>query len=485
MSVIVETKYGKVRGICAKNGYVWKGIPYAAPPIGKNRFKAPQDPEPWQGVYEAQSFRPICPQFLPLEKEQQSEDCLYLNVFSPSTIGRKPVMVFIHGGAFILGSGSQSLYDCQNIASKGIVAVTLNYRLGAFGMFNFSFIDESFATNIALQDQTKALQWVYENIDSFGGDPEDITLFGQSAGAISVTCLLNTPSAMPYIKKAIISSSFPDMINSHQRSLEIAKDFLKFADIEEKDAKERLLSITAEELNNHTKAFTKNCRRKNGLDLMMPYVDKDFLPEKPLASVKKGNACYVPLLIGVTKSEVDILFRLKNFSGMATEEMEHLLEDEKKVKEELLAAYNLPQKKAYPLIGRDWLIRIPSEWYAKNHGLYAPVWMYRFDYENLFLKLTGMHSVHALDLLFIFNNFDNIIGRVLFSLTPVRLKAMQLANRMQDDIVTFIKSGKAPWRQFDDDYTTNVYDADGDRLETDAEDAIRRIWQKTEIYKKI
>ncbi len=485
MSVVVETKYGKVRGICAKSGYVWKGIPYAAPPVGDNRFKAPQELAPWQGVYDATKFRSVCPQFLPLEKEPQSEDCLYLNVFSPSTVGRKPVVFFIHGGAFILGSGSQSLYDCQNIASKGVVAVTMNYRLGAFGMFNFSFADKSFASNIALRDQLKALQWVYENIAGFGGDPDNITIFGQSAGAISVTCLLNVPSAQPYIKKAIMSSSFPDIINSRQRSLEIAQDFLKFVGIEEKVAKEGLLSITADELNRHTKAFAKNCRRKNGLDLLMPYVDGEFLPEKPLESVKNGNAHYVPLLVGVTKNEIDILFRLKTFSGMATEEMEYLLEDEKKVKEELLSAYDLPQKKAYPLIGRDWLIRIPSEWYARSHCMRAPVWMYRFDYENLFLKLTGMHSVHALDLLFIFNNFNNIIGRMLFSLTPIRTKAMQLTERMQHDIVEFLKSGTAPWQQFDDNYTTKVYDADGDRLETDAEDAIRKIWQKTEIYKKI
>ncbi len=485
MSVVVQTKYGKVRGVCTKDGYVWRGIPYAAPPVGKNRFKAPQDPQGWQGVYDAQRFRAICPQFIPLEKEVQSEDCLHLNIYSDSTIGRKPVMVFIHGGAFILGSGSQSIYDCQNIAAKGVVAVTLNYRLGVFGMLNFSFIDESFASNIALRDQIKALEWVYENIANFGGDPEDITICGQSAGAISVTCLLNAPAAQPYIKKAIICSSFPDMINSKQRSVEIAKDFLKFIGIEEKDAPKRLLSITVDELNMHAKAFTKNCRRKNGLDLLMPCVDGMVLPKKPLASVRDGSAHYVPLLIGVTKSEVDILFRLKYSNTMANDEMEYLLEDEKQVKEELLAAYNLPPKKAYPLIGRDWLIRIPSEWYANSHSKKAPVWMYRFDYENLFLKLTGMNAVHALDLLFIFKNFDNRIGRLLFCMTPRKAKAMALADRMQDAVVDFIKSGKAPWQQFDEKFATKVFDADGDKLEYDDEDAVRKVWLKTEIYKRI
>ncbi|MDD4316367.1 MAG: carboxylesterase family protein, partial [Clostridia bacterium] len=404
----------------------------------------------------------------------------------PSTIGRRPVMVFIHGGAFITGSGSQYIYDGQNFADKGVVVVTFNYRMGALGMFNFSFIDKDFAANLALRDQLMALEWVYENIEGFGGNAEDITVCGQSAGAISLTCLLSVPEAKPYIKKAIVISSFPDIINSREQSINIAEDFLKFIGIEEPRAKEKLLAMDAAELTEHTKAFTKNCRRKNGLDLLMPCVDGEFLPEKPLTAVKNGNAHYVPLLIGVTKSEVDILFRLKGFKSMATKELECLLEEEHQIKEELLAAYGeLPAERAYPLIGRDWLIRIPSEWYAKSHSQRATVWMYRFDYENLFLKLTGMHSVHALDLLFAFKNFDNIIGRVLFSLTPVRAKAMELADRLQEDIINFIKTGSSPWQPFDGGYAVKVYDAAGDRLETDEKDAVREIWQKTEIYKKI
>lgn len=484
--IIVDTLYGKVAGYLCDGIYVWKGIPYAKAPKGELRFNAPQQPERFKGVYNATKFKPVCPQMIRFQKEKENENCLNLNVYSPSITVKKPVMLFLHGGAFIAGSGSQYLYNGTNIAQKDVVVVTINYRLGALGMFNFSFLDEKFVTNIALRDQLAALEWVYDNISAFGGDREDITVCGQSAGAISVICLLNIPSAKKYIKKAVAISPLPDILNSKERSIEIAKGFLKWLNIEESKAKECLMNISTRELNKLARAYTKTYERKNGLDVLMPVIDGQLLPERPLSSVKNGNSNYIPLLIGITKNEVDIVFKLKNYKDMAQNELSYFFDDEKEIEEEIVKAYGEKDfMKIYPIIGRDWLVKIPSEWYAEFHTDHADVWLYRFDYENLFLKLTGLHTAHTLDLIFAFKNFDNMVGKLLFSLTPFRRKAYELADRLGDDLVNFIKSGKAPWERFNNGNAVKIYNKDGDNIETAEKDSIRQIWQKTNLYKNI
>jgi para-nitrobenzyl esterase len=205
----IETQYGKVLGTDLGAVLAWKGIPYARPPVGKLRFCPPQPPEPWAGTRDATAFGPIAPQ-LPfllangtLEvnmPESQDEDCLYLNIWAPQPETRKrPVMVWLHGGSFLNGSGSQSDYDGANFAEQGdLILVTLNYRLGVLGFLYLEELMGETATssgNYGLLDQIAALRWVHENIPAFGGDPDNVTLFGESAGAISIALLLAMPEA--------------------------------------------------------------------------------------------------------------------------------------------------------------------------------------------------------------------------------------------------------------------------------------------------
>lgn len=484
--VIVQTNYGKMQGLKNNNVFVWKGIPYAKAPKGNLRFKAPHPPNVFKGIYYATKFKPICPQMIRFEKEVENENCLNLNIYSSSITSKKPVMVFLHGGAFIAGSGSQYLYDGVNLAKKDIVVVTINYRLGALGMLNFSFLDEEFASNLALRDQLAAIEWIYQNISAFGGNAEDITVCGQSAGAISVICLLNMPCAKKFIKKAIAISPLPDILNSKERSVEIAKGFLRSQNIEESKAKKWLVNIKAEKLNELARAYTKSFKRKNGLDILMPVIDGDLIPQRPLLSVKDGHSHYIPLMIGITKNEVDIIFKLKNYKDMAENELYYLMDEEKDIREKLIKAYGEKNiEKHYAEICRDWLVRIPSEWYAIFHSQNADVWLYRFDYENLFLKLTGLHTVHTLDLIFAFKNFDNIIGKLLFSLTPFRKRAFALAERLQNDIVGFVKNGYASWDCFHKINSVKVYNSNGDKIETCEDDKVREIWKKTKFYNNI
>jgi para-nitrobenzyl esterase len=199
--LIVETRYGKVQGYEQGSISVWKVIPFAQPPTGERRFRAPQPPESWTGVREATMFSPMAPQVpevgasmvgaigaeRSVDVRPMSEDCLYLNIWSPGADQQmRPVMVWIHGGAFTLGSASDPWYDGTSFAVRhNIVVVSLNYRLGILGFVSLKDLDGAEATytaNCGLLDQIAALQWVRENIAAFGGDPDQVTVMGESAG---------------------------------------------------------------------------------------------------------------------------------------------------------------------------------------------------------------------------------------------------------------------------------------------------------------
>ena len=215
MSAIAQTTAGQIEGTEENGLCVFRGIPFAAPPIGDLRFKAPRPVEPWNGGREARTFGPISLQapnemldalLPPADPPQpQSKDCLYLNVWTPGLDdASRPVMVWIHGGAFTIGSGSEEYYNGANLASRGdVVIVTINYRLGALGFLNLPALGE---TNFGMRDQVAALKWVQANIANFGGDPNNVTIFGESAGGMSVASLMASPEAAGLFQKAIPQS---------------------------------------------------------------------------------------------------------------------------------------------------------------------------------------------------------------------------------------------------------------------------------------
>ena len=232
MSTIIEVHSGKVQGykesFNGTEGFMLRGIPYAADTSGQNRWKAPQDPIPWTDTFDAKFFGPQCPQFrmgeggfrgaiadaygveMPIEETPvESEDCLRLNIFSPNvnSYEKRPVMVWIHGGALRYGSGDPYLPD--GILKKGHVLVTINYRLGELGFLAHPTLndsDEKLKTNFGLLDQIKALEWVQQNIEKFGGDSSNVTIFGESAGGLSVAALLVSPLSKGLFQKAIVQS---------------------------------------------------------------------------------------------------------------------------------------------------------------------------------------------------------------------------------------------------------------------------------------
>ncbi|WP_372732141.1 carboxylesterase/lipase family protein [Novosphingobium sp.] len=214
---VATTEYGKVAGASEQSVDVFRGIPFAAPPVGANRWRAPQPPAKWKGLRNATSFGPDCMQIqfpgdqAPL-RTTPSEDCLYLNLWKPAAAkagAKLPVLVWIYGGAFMFGGTSPEIYDGKAFAKEGVIFVSLNYRVGRFGFFSHPALTAEAGKpvgNFAMQDQVAALQWVRNNISRFGGDPARVTVMGESAGGTAVVNLLTMPSARGLLSGAIVMS---------------------------------------------------------------------------------------------------------------------------------------------------------------------------------------------------------------------------------------------------------------------------------------
>jgi para-nitrobenzyl esterase len=297
----VRLDTGLVTGMPGKSDgvRVFKGIPYAAPPVGELRWRAPQPVDRWEGVRQAEAFGPICMQAQSTAQPvSMSEDCLYLNVFTAATRAgeKRPVMVWLHPGGYTSGSGSQPAYDGDSFARKGVVIVTINYRLGALGFFSHPELTRESsgrgAANQAFLDQVAALEWVKHNIAGFGGDPGNVTVFGNSAGATSLSNLVASPRAKGLFKRAISQSGawLGLAINPVRRLDEAEAAGVKTA--------ETLQAASLAEL--RTKPATEILRASRAVG---PVVDGAFLPKDPAELYARGEQNKVAIIAGSNKDE--------------------------------------------------------------------------------------------------------------------------------------------------------------------------------------
>lgn len=296
--LIVDTPAGHVRGVGrADGGVLFAGIPFAAAPVGRNRFRPPQPPLGWTGVRDAFGFASP-----PLQRGLMDgdEDCLYLNVWTPAPHGRRPVIVWIYGGGFEMGSASPPMTDAAALSRRAdAVVVAANYRVGAFG-----FLHAPGASNLGLQDQVAALRWVREAVGAFGGDPHNVTVVGESAGAFCIGSLLGSPAAAAGLfDKAILQSGSTSRVFSSETGTAIANDLfakLGVANIDElrEVPGERILDVQMTVIDTDLGRRNLPGGRSWGVVL-----DGSMLPEDPQTVVERGGAAHIPLLVTTTKEE--------------------------------------------------------------------------------------------------------------------------------------------------------------------------------------
>jgi para-nitrobenzyl esterase len=289
---------GQLRGAALPHGAVFKGIPFAAPPVGDLRWREPQPVKPWTGVRDATMFSPRCVQ----SGADVSEDCLYLNVWTPEwpSKSRKPVMLWIHGGGNFAGSGSEANFDGESLAKRGVVLVSANYRLGAFGFFAHPELTAESphhaSGNYGLMDQVAAMKWVRDNVARFGGDPRNVTIFGESAGGLDINVLMTSPLAKGLYARLIGESgpvvAPPSLAEGEKKGLNVAA-ILKAGSIQ------ALRAISAQDLQKAT---------GQGLQFLGPLlgvvVDGWVVPRPPFQVFEAGQEHRIDLLLGSNAREL-------------------------------------------------------------------------------------------------------------------------------------------------------------------------------------
>lgn len=462
-AVPVATQQGLVSG-AAEPGLAacsYLGIPYAAPPRGELRWHAPLPAAARSGLYEAKSFGPSCLQdesFTGGGKSRSfSEDCLTLNIWRPAKAGVFPVMVWIHGGGYTQGAGSYEMYHGARLAAgREVVVVTLNYRLGVFGFLALPELAHedphgSFG-NYGLADQIAALQWVRANISGFGGDPENLTIFGESAGGVSVCNLLASPPARGLFHRAVIESGACDMAQSREKGFEQGLRLARSLGCSEEHALACLRAKRAEEL----------IRLKDIGFNAAAHVDGYLLPDLPLQVIKSGEFNRVPVLVGSNKDEGNLMLILMPGAPVATRSLvtRTLRQALGPRADEILALYSFAD---YPrpisLVGAVFADGFGSRAFAAAEALapHTAVYVYRFDWDDeRWGKRLG--AFHGLEIPLVFGNLKLHAGS-----SPLRLvltkkaaaKAEPLSEQMMSYWTNFAKTGDPNgsdlplWPQYD------------------------------------
>lgn len=320
---VVTTTSGKIEGILKDGIYIFRGVPYASPPVGEKRWLPPEPVKPWVGIQETKKVGNVAPQNLtdvgPLQnkellaQEVHSEDCLFLNIWSPGLDNKKrPVMFWIHGGGFSTGAGSRINYHGEKLARRGdVVVVTINYRLGALGFLNLNEITSGkipSTGNEGLLDQITALKWVRDNISSVGGDPDNVTIFGESAGSMSVATLLSLPLASGLFHKAICESGGASSVHTTNKAKAIAGLLLETLGLNSDDI-EGIRAVPFQKLMAAQATLPQKISRA-GIGAAMsfqPVLDGKIMPDMPLKSIAGGSAKSIPILVGSNMDEWALL----------------------------------------------------------------------------------------------------------------------------------------------------------------------------------
>jgi para-nitrobenzyl esterase len=323
MSNIIETKCGKIKGVDEDGYIIYKGVPYAEPPVGNLRWKPPVKKEAWEGILEANDWKNECIQppnnNPPYGKEfysnpeydrPMSEDCLYLHIWTPNEPGKYPVAVWFHGGAFIVGYSSEQEFDGAEYARRGVIFVSVEYRCNIFGFLCHPWLTSESPNhtsgNYGILDQLCALEWIKENIGAFGGNPDNITIFGQSAGAMSVQTIVSSPLSKGLVSKAILQSggSYKEGLHTDlpmQKAEEygvILTEMLNVKSLEE------LRAVKAEKLLEIFPEFSEKAVGPQGALFLIPVIDGQLLTKGYYQAMDDGDLMDIPYIVGSTKDDI-------------------------------------------------------------------------------------------------------------------------------------------------------------------------------------
>ncbi|WP_405160595.1 carboxylesterase/lipase family protein [Nocardia sp. NBC_01499] len=490
-STDIQTADGVVRGRRGRRVLRWRSLPYAAAPVGDLRFRAPRPVTPWTGVRESTEFGFAAMQHRagarigPRRYQPTNEDSLTLNVTAPVTPSDKPrpVLVFIHGGGYLTGTSALALYSGGRLAVRGdAVLVSLNYRLGAFGYVDFgefSTPDHVFESNLGLRDQVAALEWVRTNIAAFGGDPGNVTIFGESAGAHAVLSLLATPTAKGLFHQAISQSPPADWAMTPDDARLFARRCVERLGTTPDRAAEALRTASANDIRRAVdRTSNRTLRERRGLFPIAPVVDGVLLPQAPIDAIIDGNAHRVPLIIGTNRDEGTLFAKFADSLPTTPERLRAALGDDD-AESRIAAAYpGYPDAKAAVRAGGDFVFWRPSVRVMAGHSRHAPTYAYRYDFAPRALRLAGIGATHATDLIPAFGGADTPFGRAITAAGGHR-GLQSVSNQFQDNWLAFARTG-APlpsWPTYTESRRTTLIIDSPTRLEHDPDKAKRLAWQ--------
>nr|WP_179722907.1 carboxylesterase family protein [Saccharopolyspora hordei] len=478
MDLVVRTESGAVRGAAAGGVSVFKGIPYAASLDGPRRFQAPQAPEPWEGVRDALEFSASVPQpgimpDLPSAwNPGDSTESLTLNVWTPDLGGGLPVLVWIHGGAFL--GGTSASFDASTLAQGGAVVVTVNYRVGYEG---FGWVQDA-PNNRGILDQLAALRWVQDNIARFGGDPGNVTIFGESAGATSVVTLV-AGSARHGLFRRGISQSLGSLFVAENEFRTCGE--LILGELGVAPTAEALGAVPPETLHGaQTAVMAEMSRNRAAWTNSTPYAvvhDGEVLDDVPWAVLRGGSGKDVDLICGYNTDEAR-LFTLqlpgeaRDLAGLAQG-----LRLDPSVVEQYRAAYpDEPDHELYAVLLSDQLFRMPSLWTAEAQASAGGrSYLYEFAWRTPAMD-GALRACHGLDLPFTFGVHDDALGTMMLG-DPVPESFATLSAELRASWISFAASGDPGWPQYSAaDRRARVWDVPS-TVVSDPLAASREIWQ--------
>jgi para-nitrobenzyl esterase len=448
-SPIVNSPAGKVEGRFEGTLRVFKGIPYALPPVGAARWKPPSPMPPWAGVREAAEFGPVC--FQPQNASTSiyawipapmSEDCLTLNIWAPAEARNAPVFFWIYGGALTTGSSRDAIYDSTRLAGQGIVVVSINYRLGVLGWLAHPELSQEsplgVSGNYGLLDQIQALRWVRENIRAFGGDPENVTIAGESAGGLSVMYLLASPPARGLFAKAIAESAYmistPELKKSMYGSPSAEESGLRLAAALHAP---NIAAMRAMDARTLTYAAPAAGYAPWGT------IDGHFLPHQLVTVFDKGEQAHVPLLAGFNSGEIRSLMMLAPHPVANAAEYDAIIHERYgDLADEFLRLYpGSDMEESILATTRDALYGWTAERLVrKQAALGLPSYLYFFDHGYPAADAAGLHGFHASELPYVFGTFDGTPPH--WPKVPATPKERKLSDAMIGYWTSFARTGR-------------------------------------------